>query len=98
MSEYRKRPVVVEAVPCRQLIHAFARDWKALPDWAADAYENGVIVAISEQHGGHLTIKTLEGDHLARAGDMVIRGVAGEIYPCKPDIFAATYEQVKSDA
>ena len=39
-----------------------------------------------------LTIKTLEGDHLARPGDFVIRGVNGEFYPCKPDIFAKTYQ------
>jgi hypothetical protein len=39
-----------------------------------------------------LTIRTLEGDHLASAGDWIIRGVKGEFYPCKPDIFAATYE------
>lgn len=46
-------------------------------------------------HGGddpHLTIKTLEGEHRASVYDWVIQGVKGEIYPCKPDIFAATYE------
>ena len=37
-------------------------------------------------------IQTLEGDHLARKGDWIIRGVHGEFYPCKPDIFAKTYE------
>jgi hypothetical protein len=42
-----------------------------------------------------LTIPTLEGDHVARHGDWIIKGVKGEFYPCKPDIFAATYEQVE---
>lgn len=41
---------------------------------------------------GDLLIRTLEGDMRARPGDYVIRGVQGEFYPCKPDIFEATYE------
>lgn len=44
----------------------------------------------------NLTIKTLEGDHLAKAGDY-IKGVKGELYPCKPDIFEQTYEEVIED-
>lgn len=43
---------------------------------------------------GALMIRTLEGDMATSPGDYVIRGVAGEFYPCKPDIFAATYEEV----
>ena len=39
-----------------------------------------------------LVIPTLEGDHLAEPGDWIIKGVKGEFYPCKPDIFAATYD------
>ena len=39
-----------------------------------------------------IVIGTLEGDHLASQGDWIIRGVKGELYPCKPEIFAATYE------
>ena len=45
---------------------------------------------------GTLTITTLEGDHRANEGDYIIRGVKGELYPCKPDIFASTYEPVCS--
>ena len=44
--------------------------------------------------GQSLIIPTLEGDHEARPGDWIIMGIKGEIYPCKPDIFAATYEAV----
>lgn len=43
---------------------------------------------------GGLVIKTLGGEHLASIGDWIIRGVKGEFYPCKPDIFDATYEKV----
>ncbi len=42
---------------------------------------------------GDLIIFTLEGQHLASPGDYIIRGVKGELYPCKPDIFEATYEK-----
>lgn len=44
---------------------------------------------------GALTIETLEGDMTVSPGDFVIRGVAGEFYPCKPDILAKSYEEVK---
>ena len=45
----------------------------------------------------HMTIQTLEGDMKASKGDYIIRGVAGEFYPCKPDIFKATYEEIDQD-
>lgn len=45
--------------------------------------------------GAKLAIATLEGDHRAEIGDWIIRGVKGEFYPCKPDIFAQTYEKKK---
>ena len=47
------------------------------------------------QLGYHGWIQTLEGGHIVTPGDWIITGVAGEQYPCKPDIFAATYEEVK---
>ena len=92
--KYRKKPVVIEAVPARDLIEAYKGNWDDLPDWANEAYEKGVIVGITEEG---LTIKTLEGDHFAHRDDMVIQGVKGELYPCKSDIFEATYERVDDD-
>lgn len=44
--------------------------------------------------GPHMTIPTLEGEMIARPGDWIIRGVKGEFYPCKPDIFTATHDEV----
>jgi hypothetical protein len=74
---FRKKPVVIEA---RQWTGANAVD---LLDWIApEATQDGAI----------LTIPTLEGDHEASLGDWIIKGVAGEFYPCKPDIFATTYD------
>jgi hypothetical protein len=90
--QYRKKPVVIEAVPAESLIRAFRDNWSALPAWAAQAYDDGIIAVVTDEG---LTIKTLEGDHFAHRADMVIRGVKGELYPCKPDIFAATYDAVR---
>lgn len=53
-----------------------------------------VVFHPSREGPGHLTIATLEGVMRAEVGDWIIRGVKGELYPCKPDIFAATYEPV----
>lgn len=47
-----------------------------------------------ETLAGELVIRTLEGDHVAAPGDWVMRGVEGEFYPCKPSIFAATYDEL----
>lgn len=89
--KFRKKPVEIEAVPAKELIRCFRSDWKSLPEWVSDAYERGDITAITDND---FTIKTLKGDHLARKTDMVIRGVQGEMYPCKLDIFEATYDPV----
>lgn len=89
MAEFRKKPVVVEAwcntadLPHRDLT----------PDWLAQAMKDGTVW-FSGGPWPSFTIKTLEGEMRADYGDWIIRGVKGELYPCKPDIFAATYEGV----
>ena len=87
---YRKKPVVIEAF-----------EWTADmfqtedPDWIVAAIQEGVVW-FDNIGTEKLTMKieTLEGTHTARPGDFIIKGVKGELYPCKPDIFAATYEAV----
>ena len=77
--KYRKRPVVVDAI---QYIGINREEvWRF------------VGTPLSEEDG-ELIIPTREGGMLARPGDFIIRGVNGEYYPCKPDIFAKTYEAV----
>lgn len=86
MASYRKKPVVIEAVQW----HPALTNGNP-PDWLSAAIAGGKVY----YQGGespHLTIETLEGAHRADVGDWIIRGVKGELYPCKPDIFAATYE------
>lgn len=79
MAKYRKKPVVIEAV-----------------QWLGDNHEEVTSFqgGCAEYQGGAVIIDTLEGEMKARVGDYIIKGVKGEFYPCKPDIFEATYELV----
>ena len=87
MPKYRKKPVEIEAW---QLTECPPADW---PDWLASWRCNDVPV-IGPHLDGHLKIPTLEGVMRADLGDWIIRGIRDELYPCKPDIFAATYDAV----
>lgn len=78
--KYRKKPVVVEAQKLTK------RNFAALAEWCG-----GVIIKDGRAYS-LLLIKTLEGEMKANLGDYIIKGVQGEFYPCKPDIFEATYE------
>ena len=86
MSYYRKRPVVVEAV---QITDATFDSPHPNPE-----HLRGVIY---DPVGRCVYIRTLEGEMRGNVGDWIIRGVKGELYPCKPDIFAATYERVREE-
>lgn len=90
-QRFRKNPVVIDAFQ-------WQGNWPPLLAWL-DGISGGRFpvpfgrkppITIS---GGFLTIETLEGTHRANVGDWIIRGIQGEFYPCKPDIFEATYEQ-----
>jgi hypothetical protein len=83
MAKYRKKPVVVEAMQFD------GKNGAAIQEWAAGAVTWTPAVQYL------LKIKTIEGTMRAAKDDWVIRGIAGEFYPCKPDIFAATYEAVE---
>ena len=88
--KFRKKPVVIDAWPVQMLIQAVATDWAYVPVAVREAYEKGGWVFTYKE----IHISTLEGTMVAALNDMVIQGVKGEFYPCKPDIFAATYEPV----
>jgi len=90
MGKYRKKPVVVEAFRWTG-----GPDQTEDPEWIIEAIKDGKVSfdrAVAE--GLTMKIDTLEGVMTAVPGDYIIRGVAGEIYPCKPDIFEQTYEPV----
>ncbi|WP_028559029.1 hypothetical protein [Paenibacillus pinihumi] len=83
MGKYRKRPAVIEAFRWTG-----GPDQTEDPDWIKRQIKAG-FVSFS---GGNMFIKTLEGTMQASPGDYIIRGVQGEVHPCKPDIFEATYK------
>lgn len=93
MPKFRKKPVVIEAVQWQgdniQEVLSIV-DFDKLPD-----LNDGYIKPGISQVLGTLEIPTLEGVMTATSGDWIIRGVEGEVYPCKPSIFETTYEPVE---
>lgn len=96
MARYRKKPVVIEAfqmTPERRMNNAEWPQWLH-EAWNKEPHEAGSLhrADMSAQLPDLLEITTLEGMHLVSWGDWIIRGVKGELYPCKDEIFAMTYE------
>ena len=81
IKKYRKKPVTIEAIQWNGGNLSEIRDF---------------MRSTVETHGSVLIIPTLEGDMYASLNDYIIKGVNGEFYPCKPYIFAKTYEEVMS--
>ena len=79
--KYRKKPVTIEAI-----------QWTGKNIDEIETFVNSVDVEVSKDG---ITVHTLEGDMNASVGDYIIRGVKGEYYPCKPDIFMDTYDLVE---
>ena len=102
--KYRKKPVVIDAVhwdgteKCLNgVVLPFLadghKDFEHLPRAPDDSHiDNGIGYTPPD---GNLFIPTLEGTMTARPGDWIIKGIKGEFYPCKPDIFTETYEPVE---
>lgn len=88
-KKFVKKPVEIEAV---QFHGGWSGDGSLICDWV------GKNATWSCKNGGVMEIFTLEGVMTAHAGDWIIKGVKGEFYPCKPDIFAATYAEVGESA
>lgn len=87
MAKFRKKPVVIEA---EQFV---VWDTNKIPVYILI---HGVTFPIYKNDKGHpyIVIPTLEGQHIATNLDWIIKGINGELYPCKPDIFEKTYEAV----
>lgn len=88
MAKYRKRPVVIEAYRFDPAKYGpdLPDGIKGIPSPGADSWD---------YEGSRFWVHTLEGDMIVNPGDWIIEGVEGEIYPCKPSIFEATYELVE---
>lgn len=85
MAKYRKKPVVIEAVQ-------FFDNSDTLVELSE--FMGSVAVSYEDPENPLVKIQTLEGTMNASVGDYIIKGVNGEFYPCKPDIFEKTYEKV----
>ncbi len=85
-EKYRKRPVIIEAMQFNEssanAVLAFINEGQPIPI---------AVWAVADK----IIIRTLEGNMTATLGDYIIKGVNGEFYPCKPDIFEKTYEKIK---
>lgn len=84
--KYRKIPVEIEA------LEAIPENINAILAWSTE--ERPITIPTIGYAPREIFIATLEGVMTAREGDFIIKGVKGEVYPCKPDIFALTYEAV----
>jgi hypothetical protein len=82
MAQYRKKPVVIEAIQLTE------ENVDLLVEFCDGKIKSHFLVGV--------VIETLEGDMLANKGDYIIKGVKGEFYPCKPDIFEMTYESINN--
>ena len=97
MAKYRKKPVIVDAVQLSW------KTWSELCDFLEGIISSENPGRYSEDFSAtcdeeppymEITIPTLEGDYIAKHGDYIIKGIKGEFYPCKPDIFEETYEYI----
>jgi len=98
MTKFRKKPVVIDAMLLTEKtirdVYSFIFNEPDLSSiQASDQWEEYERIVL--RNG--LKIKTLEGEMTASMGDYVIKGVNGEFYPCKPDIFEKTYEKVEEN-
>ena len=87
--KYKKKPVTIDAWRVSDIQKTLNRE-EPLPSLVKAAFSKGVI----KRSGRFLIIETLEGMMNAQMDDMLICGIGGEFYPCKPDIFIASYEEV----
>ena len=84
--KYKKKPVIIEA---------FRFGFDDEPCWFREYCKSNDVWIRRGWFGGLCFIKTLEGEMKAEKGDMIIKGVKGEVYPCKYDIFMQTYDKVE---
>lgn len=93
--KYRKKPIIVE-------VFKYKGEWKSnyeqltIPEWVLEAFKIGTLYYVYDDFCGEpeLYLITLEGTHRIRNGDYIVKGVNGELYNCRADIFESTYEEV----
>jgi hypothetical protein len=89
MSQFRKKPVIIEAMQFTDL-----DSYSEIIAWMKSSGDTSALADEVKYSTPVMLIQTLEGTMAANPGDWIIRGVKNEFYPCKPDIFEATYDFV----
>ena len=89
MAKYKKKPIVIEAIQLRQ--DTIQECYDFIDTKVGNFPETGRGIDPAD---GQFKITTLEGVMIAEVGDYIIKGINGEFYPCKPDIFEKTYEKI----
>ncbi|MFE7799047.1 hypothetical protein [Nocardia sp. NPDC057440] len=92
VDSYRKKPVEIQAMQFTEETARALIEWAEIPE--SHVFPAGEDLATGAPVDGYVVIATLEGDMRANLGDWVIRGIKGEFYPCRDDIFRATYDAV----
>lgn len=87
IKKYRKKPIVIEAIQYKMSDDDVSIE--QVQDRIADFMEENIEII-----GNKITIKTIEGEMIAKEGDYIIKGINGEFYPCKSAIFEKTYEVI----
>ena len=91
MTRFKKRTVEIEAIRSADACEYASHDWSALPRWLRESYEEGRVLFGNNE----VVIWPGPNELIARIEDWIVREQDGTIYPCKPDIFEATYETVE---
>lgn len=97
MGYFKKKPIVIEAIQHNGTDETF---FKHIKPFCPGIIDGGFVGKEDNENGKDswpLFINTLEGNMCADIGDFIIKGINGEFYPCKPDIFEKTYEVVEQD-
>lgn len=89
-KRFRKKPVEIEAILCSDALKMYQSDMASLPGWLATTANRGNVTFFPDA----VHIRTLEGTMIANPTDWILCGVKGELYPCRADIFEATYDPV----
>jgi hypothetical protein len=100
MAKYRKKPVIIDALQWtgknqREMFDFLTDYGKSTESATLEGETFRIDLCNGSCRVGNLIIKTLEGEHIANVGDYVIKGIVGEFYPCRTDVFEHTYELVE---
>lgn len=95
---YHKKPIIIEAFIYEgNSFNCYDEDDYIIPEWAINAYKNGIISFKYTENELKAIIKTFKGNMVVNVGDYIVKDINGELYSCKPDIFEKIYQPIWKD-